>query len=139
VRVRSTDSGLLTLRLILGWIFLWHGLGKLIGPPFPGGGIEGIHAVLAGTGFPIPLVLSWVVVLAETLGGLLLIVGWWTELAAGVLIFEMVVAIASVHFRHGIFGQGGWELNLALCAGLLCLALAGPGAYSLTRRQKTAN
>ena len=133
MRVRSVNSGLLLLRLILGWVFLWHGLGKLIGPPFPGGGVEGIHAVLAGTGFPVPGFLAWVVMLVETLGGLLLIAGWWTAVTAAVLTFEMIVAVAAVHFRNGIFGQGGWELNLALCAGLLCLVLAGPGTYSLEK------
>lgn len=35
---RNAGAGLLVLRLIIGWVFLWHGLGKLVGPPLPGGG-----------------------------------------------------------------------------------------------------
>lgn len=139
---RNAAAGLLVLRLITGWIFLWHGLGKLIGPPFPGGGMDGFAQFLSGLFAPLGPsaneLLAWLVMVVEAGGGLLLILGWQTAIAASLIIINMLVAIAKVHFDAGIFGRGGWEKNLILVAALLCLLLAGPGAVSLDGRRRPA-
>ena len=56
----------------MGVVFLNHGLGKLIGPPFAGAGMDGWLAFATQIGLPSPVALAWLWVAIETLGGLAL-------------------------------------------------------------------
>jgi putative oxidoreductase len=70
--------------------------------------------------------------LAEFVGGILVIVGFLTPLAALALIVVMIVAVLAVHLKNGFFNtNGGYEFNLALVGMTLTLLIAGAGAYSL--------
>lgn len=124
--------GLAILRLVLGIVFLMHGWDKLFGAE----GVAGVAAALGAEGFPISGVLAWVVTLVEFFGGLLLLVGWLTRWVAGVLFFEMLVALAAVHLENEFFvfqpaGEWGYEYNLVLLGGLGCLILAGGGKLAM--------
>lgn len=44
---RNGAAALLVLRLLIGWLFVWHGLGKLVGPPFAGVGLAPFSAILS--------------------------------------------------------------------------------------------
>jgi putative oxidoreductase len=139
---KNAAAGLLTLRLIIGWLFLWHGLGKVIGAPFPGEGFdwfaENLSAYLPALGAPVVEAMAAGAVLIEVGGGLLLILGWQTGLACSLLLIQIVAAIAKVRFDFGLFGPVGWEQELMLGAALLCLLFGGPGAFSLDGRRQAA-
>ncbi len=71
---------------------------------------------------------------AEVLGGLALILGVWTRLAAILLIPILLGAIVTVHAAAGFFfnnPNGGWEYPAFWAVALLVQALIGDGAYAL--------
>jgi putative oxidoreductase len=53
---------------------------------------------------------------------------------AGLLAFEMFVAIVVARISGGFFAPEGYELELTLMAACVALALAGPGAFALDRK-----
>lgn len=72
--------------------------------------------------------------LAETVGGLLLVLGFMTPLGAAAVISVMLVAVFRVHIQRGFFvHNGGYEYNLVLAIAVLTLAFTGP-AFSVGRR-----
>jgi putative oxidoreductase len=120
----------LAVRLIAGIIILAHGWQKLteMGPGNFGG------QMLAGLGVPLPMFMGYVVTFTEIIGGILLIVGFLSRLAALLLTINLVVAIllvkVNVGFLSGSSGTGA-ELDLALIAGFLVILFAGPGRLSV--------
>jgi putative oxidoreductase len=134
------------LRLGLGAIFLAHGAQKLFGM-WGGGGLSGTAAFFEQIGLAPAMPLAVLAGVVEFAGGLMLLAGAFTPVAALVLTLDMVVAIWKVHAVHGFFldwsrapdAGFGYEFNLALIAGLLCLALTGPGAVSVDgHRERSA-
>lgn len=122
----------LAVRLITGIIMFAHGWQKLtqMGP-----GNFGAQA-LAGLGVPLPVFMGYVVTLVEVVGGLLLIVGFLSRLAALLLTIDLVVAILLVKVNVGFLSPMespgvGAELDLALIAGFLVILFAGPGRLSV--------
>jgi putative oxidoreductase len=70
--------------------------------------------------------------LAEFGGGVLLMLGLFGPVAAAAIIAGMVVAILTVHVGNGLLATtNGIELPLLYIASALCLALTGPGVYSI--------
>lgn len=123
--------GLLVLRVILGVIFVGHGAQKLFGS-FGGPGISGFAKALEGMGVKPAGPMAILAGLAEFVGGLLMILGFLTPLAAVALVVVMVMAVLTVHLKNGFFAtNGGYEFNLALAAMALALLLQGAGAYSI--------
>src|SRR5215210_4692451 len=119
----------LVVRVLAGVIMAAHGWQKLQGGP------SGFGQALAGLGVPLPELMAYVVTLVELIGGVLLIVGLLSRLAALLLTIDLVVAILLVKVNIGLVsppdGSGvGAELELALIAGLLVVLLAGPGRGS---------
>ncbi|MCA1718421.1 MAG: DoxX family protein [Actinobacteria bacterium] len=120
----------LAVRVIAGIIMLAHGWQKLteMGPGNFGG------QMLAGLGVPLPVFTGYVVTLVELIGGILLIVGFLSRLAALLLTIDLVIAIllvkVNVGFLSGSSGTGA-ELDLALIAGFLVILFAGPGRLSV--------
>jgi putative oxidoreductase len=123
--------GLLILRLAVGLILAAHGTQKLFGW-FGGWGLEATANGFAQMGF-VPGRRSAILAgLAETGGGLLLVLGAATPLAAAVAVSVMLVAIVSVHLKNGFFtAQGGYEFPLLLGLAALSLAFTGPGQASV--------
>src|SRR5207249_5752548 len=82
-----------------------------------------------------PLFRSWpflaavVVIAVEILGGLALILGLGTRLAAALLAIDMVVAVLAVRLAAGFVG--GYEFELTLLAASLSLALLGGGPVTV--------
>lgn len=130
--------GLVVLRLGLGAIFVAHGAQKLFGV-WGGGGLAGTAAFFEQLGLGPAMPLAIFVGVVEFGGGLMLLAGALTTVAALLLTIDMFVAIWKVHAAHGFFldwsrapeAGFGYEYPFALMAGLLCLALAGPGALSV--------
>lgn len=134
------NEALLILRLALGIIFVMHGSQKVLG--LFGG--EGLQATVQNfqTHLGIPPLLGYLAAFTEFLGGIALIAGFLTRLAALGIGFTMVVAMWKVHWPNGFFlnwsgelGKGhGIEYNVALLATALALVLAGGGDYSVDKK-----
>ncbi|OBA35839.1 MULTISPECIES: DoxX family protein [Rhodococcus] len=123
------DLGILVARLVLGVIFLAHGLQK-----FNSWGYEGTKAGFEGMGVPAPAVSAFVATWIEILGGLALILGVFVPVFGVLLFLLMLGAFFIVHVENGIYvGDGGFELVAALGAGALLLAAVGAGAFSVDR------
>jgi len=120
--------GLSILRVAVGIVFVAHGSQKLF--VF---GFAGVQGMLTQLGFPIPMVLAWILTLVEFLGGIALVLGLYTRWAAILLAINMAVAILKVHLPGGFFLPKGFEFAFTLFAANIALALAGPGAASLDR------
>ncbi len=118
--------GIAILRVIVGIVFLMHGSQKLF--TF---GFHGVAGMFGHMGIPLPAVAAVVVTLVEFLGGLALIAGLATRVAAALLAIDMAGAILFVHAKNGFFSPMGYEFPLTLLASCVCLMLAGGGACSV--------
>ncbi|MEU8635035.1 DoxX family membrane protein [Amycolatopsis sp. NPDC048633] len=126
--------GLLILRLALGVTMGAHGLQHLFGL-FGGPGIGGFARVLETFGYhKQTTLLSWITGITELGGGVLVVVGLFTPLAAAGLLGVMANAVYA-KFHGGFFeGQGqGFEFELLLGATALSLLFTGSGPISLER------
>jgi putative oxidoreductase len=126
----NSDLGRLLLRITLGVCILFHGIAKLQG------GVDGIAQGLTAMG--LPGFIAYGVYLGEIVGPLLLILGWFSRLGAGLIAVNMVFAIAIAH-RADVFKiseQGGWaiELQAIYLTAAIALALLGPGRFSINER-----
>jgi putative oxidoreductase len=118
------------LRLAVGAVFVGHGAQKLFGV-WGGGGLAETAAFFAQFGLAPAYPLAVAVAVVEFVGGLMLIAGVLTMIAAGALTVTMAVAIWKVHFAHGFFLPNGYEFNVTLIGALVSLMLTGPGAFSI--------
>jgi putative oxidoreductase len=114
---------LLTLRVILGIIFLYHGYPKLTHTH------GNLQAVFVDHGLPPYFV--YVSGILETFGGGLLLLGLFTRPAALLLAIEMCVAIWKVHSVHGYMAVHDYEFPLALAGACFALVTVGAGMLSL--------
>ncbi len=123
--------GLAVLRLALGVTFIMHGQQKLFVY-----GFDGVEKSFAGLGIPLPGVAAIVVSLVEFLGGIALVLGFFTRYAALLLAATMAVAMLHVHLSAGFFLPKGCEFTMNLLAALIAILLAGPGAAALDGRKR---
>ena len=128
--LRSTDLGLLLLRIALGGLMLFHGMHKLIY------GVGFIGDMLAAIG--LPSFIAYGSLLAELVASLMIICGIWTRLASVVFAGNMVVAILMAHASE-MFSlspmTGGLviELPLLYLWGAAVLCLTGGGRFAVTK------
>lgn len=133
----SNDVALTNLRLVLGIVFFAHGAQKMLGW-FGGFGFHGTMGFFEHMGMPAPVAL--LIICTEFFGGLGLIVGLLTRIAALGIGVEMIGAIFMVHLPNGFFmnwmgtqkGEG-FEYHLLAIAIAAALLLRGAGAFSVDR------
>lgn len=114
-------------RVILGIIFFAHGWQK-----FFTNGIDNVAAGFQAMGVPAPTASAWFAGIVELVGGGLLILGVAVPLVALLLIIDMLGAIFTVHIDQGFWAaNGGYELCLALIAGLIAVGFASQGRLSV--------
>lgn len=117
-----TNLALLLGRLLLAALFVVAGYGKFTG-------IDGFAGMLAGKGFPEPLIFAYAVAALEVFGGL--------AIAAGVLTRPISVALAAFCIATAFIGHMGDTTailkNFAIAGGFLVLAASGPGAFAVQR------
>ena len=127
----GNSIGLLLLRAVLGLTLAAHGAQKLFGS-FGGPGLKGAAVVMEQLGFTPGRRNALAAGLFEFGGGLLLVLGAATPVAAAVSFSVMIVAGVSAHLKGGFFLQNhGYEYTLVLGLAALSLAFTGPGPLSL--------
>ena len=136
--VTDDNTATIILRLVLGVVFFAHGAQKMLGW-FGGYGFSGTMGYFTGTAH-IPVPFAFLAIAAEFFGGLGLIFGFLTRIAAFGISVNMLVAIATVHSAMGFFmnwtgaqkGEG-FEYNLLVLAMTAFLMIRGAGAFSIDR------
>jgi len=119
---------LFLVRLVLGSTFILHGM-QLVFGWLGGPGLTGFSKWLGTLG--IPAILAYAGAFSELIGGLLVLLGIYTEFGALLIAATMMTAICLVHLKKGYFSQnGGFEYPLNLM--ILCLALIIGGSGSWT-------
>jgi putative oxidoreductase len=120
---------LLVARILLSIIFLLSGFGKLTN-------IAGTASYFANYGLPMPTVTAVIVGLIELLGGLAILLGFKTRIAAWVL---ALFSVATALVAHTDFADQAQMINflknLAIAGGFLALAVEGAGSISLDGRR----
>jgi putative oxidoreductase len=139
-RLFATDDNIATaiLRIVLGVVFFAHGAQKMLGW-FGGFGFSGTMGFFTGP-MHIPAPFAVLAIAAEFFGGLGLILGFLTRIAAFGIAANMVVAVAMVHGPFGFFmnwtgaqkGEG-FEYHLLVLAITAFLMIRGAGAFSIDR------
>jgi putative oxidoreductase len=122
--------GLAILRVVLGIAMVVHGWSKL------SGGVDNVAGFFGGMlGIPAPGLVAWVVTIVELIGGILLVVGFLSQIAGILIALDMLGVILFAFLLRGASfidkGQISWEKEAVFAAAALCIALAGPGAWSV--------
>jgi putative oxidoreductase len=133
----ESNLELFILRVVLGLVMFAHGAQKLFGI-WGGHGVEWTIEAW-GQWWNMPAVLTYMVIIIESIGSLLLILGFLTRVWAFFMAIIMVVAVYLVHLRWGFYmnwymepqkGEG-FEYHLIVMAILAALMLKGGGKWSL--------
>jgi putative oxidoreductase len=125
------NSGRLAARLVIGGLFVGHGMQKLQGS-FDGPGIEDTAKMMDRIDMRPGVANAYAAGITETAGGAMLALGAATPLAAASLIGTMITAIRKVHGKNGPWiTDRGWEYNAVLIAALLAIVDGGPGPVSV--------
>ncbi|RII28444.1 MAG: LuxR family transcriptional regulator [Geobacter sp.] len=107
------------MRIVVGFLFLWHGAQKLFGFPSP---------MPPG----VPLFITYVGGSIELIGGILVMVGLFTPWAAFITSGEMAVAYWMAHGTKALLPiQNGGELAVVYCFVFLFIAAQGSGIWSV--------
>src|SRR5579863_7219429 len=99
----DNDAAITVLRLVLGVVFFLHGAQKMLGW-FGGYGYTGTMGFFTG-GLHIPAPLAFLAIAAEFFGGIGLLLGLLTRVAAFGITVNMLVAIFTLHLQFGMFAN----------------------------------
>jgi putative oxidoreductase len=108
------------MRIVMGFLFLWHGMQKLFGfPPLP----EGVE---------IPAFVTYIAGPIEFFGGILVMIGLFTRWAAFLCSGQMAAAYWMGHGTHALLPvMNGGELAAAYCFVFLYISARGSGIWSV--------
>ena len=138
----SNNWTLTLMRLVLGVVFFAHGAQKMLGW-FGGYGFSGTMGYFTHSGIPAPL--AFLAIAAEFFGGIGLVIGLLSRVAAFGIVVNMLVAVLTVHLPFGLFmnwfgaqkGEGIEYHLLAIALGIAILVMGG-GAASIDRALSAA-
>lgn len=116
-------------RILMSIIFILAGFGKLTD-------IAGTAAYFSSYNLPAPTVTAVIIGLVELVGGLAVLVGFQTRIAAYLLALFAVASALVAHMNWSDMMQLiNFQKNLAIAGGFLILAAYGAGAYSIDARR----
>ena len=127
--------GPLVGRILIALIFVFAGFGKITG-------FEGTVGYIASKGLPLPQLAAIGAIIVELGGGIMLVLGWKTRLAAAaLLIFTGLAALFFHNFWALTPDQAQNQMihfmkNLAMMGGMLFVMVHGAGALSLDKENK---
>lgn len=127
--LQNSDLAKLLLRVSLGVLILFHGIHKVIH------GIGGIKSMMDATIFP--SFFAYGVYVGELIAPIFIILGLYARIAAGVLAFNMFVAIYLAYgFSLSLSKHGGiaWELPFVYFVMSILVILLGSGKYSVNSK-----
>jgi putative oxidoreductase len=129
--ITPQSNGLATLvaRVFLSILFILAGFSKLTA-------ISGTAGYFAGLGLPVPTVTAVLVGLVEFVGGLAILVGFQTRIAAAIVALFTIGAtlVAHMNFAEGMNALMA-QKTLAIAGGLILLALQGAGSISIDAKR----
>ncbi len=144
LKTDSNDYIALITRLVIGLVMLPHGAQKLLGW-FGGYGFSGTLNFFTGT-LGIPFIISVVVILTESVGSVLLILGFAARINSLLLISTMIGAVATTHFANGFFmnwfgnqAGEGFEYHILYSALALIVLIKGSGMFSIDALLQSRN
>ncbi|MDQ4136586.1 MAG: DoxX family protein [Pseudomonadota bacterium] len=126
IDTRLAPYGIFALRAALGIMFIAHAYLKVAVFTMPG-----FQGFLGSVG--LPTVLAWPIVLAEFIGGLAILVGYygrWVSLA----LLPILLGALAIHAPNGwVFNapNGGWEYPAFLAVAAIAHVLVGDGAFAV--------
>jgi putative oxidoreductase len=134
----TDDHALALARLILGIVFFMHGAQIVFGW-FGGHGFQGTMAFFTHV-LGVPTSMAFLAIMAQFLGGIGLIFGFLSRLAAFGIAADMAVAVLKVHLANGFFmnwfgnqkGEG-YEYHLLVVVIAILIMVKGAGAFSIDR------
>jgi putative oxidoreductase len=127
----TLGTGLLIARLVFGVLMAAHGSQKLFGW-LGGHGIAGSAGFFEQLGFRPGRLFVITASLSEMVGGILIALGLLGPVGPALLLAVMIVAAATVHWKHGLFAAtNGIEVPLLYSTAAVALAFTGPGPFSL--------
>ena len=125
--MKKEDAAKLLLRITVGGLMLFHGIGKIRH------GIGGIESSVSEHG--LPRFVAYGVYVGEVLAPLAMLAGVFTRWAAAIVAFNMIVAVGLAHagdlFHLGKGGGYALELQTWYFVGALAVALLGSGRWAV--------
>lgn len=122
------DIGRLILRVTIGGLLLFHGIGKVIH------GVSWMIGLLAA--HHLPAFIRYGVYVGEVVAPILLIIGFLTRPAALAIVIDLVMALVLVAYRRALTltpgGSWGIEVEAFFLLGAAAVFFLGPGRYRLT-------
>ncbi|PWJ76922.1 putative oxidoreductase [Pseudaminobacter salicylatoxidans] len=116
-------------RILLSIIFILSGFGKLTN-------IAGTAGYFASFNLPAPTAVAVIVGLIELIGGLAVLIGFQTRIAAYILALFSIASALVAHMGWADAMQLiNFQKNLAIAGGFLVLGAYGPGAFALDARR----
>jgi putative oxidoreductase len=99
--------------------------------------VAGTAGYMASMGIPLPGLTVWLVIALEILGGIAILLGFFTRYAAWALAAFCVASGYLGHFQpEDQMQMTSFMKNLAMAGGFLALAAAGAGSFSVDARRK---
>ena len=126
----TSDLAYLIVRVTAGLMLIPHGWAKVMNL-----GVDRVAGMLANYGVPSPKPFAIIIMVLETIGGIMIALGLFTRIVAAMLVVEFLVIIFAAHWPKGYaVGGGGVEYPLMWGLILLAILLRGGGPWSVDRK-----